>query len=282
VHRHHRNRAPDPFEPLPTLETFAPALTAAEAGDADPAPEASATEPEPAPAPIPPDPAPCRLAILDDAGWTASDGVTLAQLAVESDPTEAAPALDADLCLVNLAAPDSIAAAVMLRGAGGAPPLWGCAIRPDASHGIAIGSFDLIARPIEPERVHQQLEGRVQPGATVVVVRSDGATLLALRQGLLQSGQSVRTAWTLAQAAELVGSLTTAVVVADLAQEPARVAELCLDLARRDSPPLLVLLPGTPAQLEEFSAALRTLSETAGDVDRDTLIARARRIGGGR
>jgi uncharacterized coiled-coil DUF342 family protein/CheY-like chemotaxis protein len=274
------------IEPLATLETFAVSESNVEVDEplvaAEPTVEIESSltidEPELAAAPTP---TIGHLAVLDTRAWDAPGDVTLDAVPVGAEidpdaPEDVLPEITAERCLMNLASPDAIALAARLRDAGTTTPFWACAIASDAIVGVSLGSYEVLPRPLEPERVHQQLANRVPAGATVVVVRSDGATLLAIRQGLLQSGHSVRTAWTLAQAAELTASLRAAVVVVDLAQEPARAAELCLELARRSTPPMVVLLPGTDTQTQEFAAALGTLAGAEGTLDRAGLVAAAR------
>src|SRR5262249_36212753 len=159
-----------------------------------------------------------------------------------------------DACLVNLAAPGALGAAAALRTAGVTVPFWGYATAPGGGAAVSLGAIDVIARPIDPERVARPLAVRVPPGSSAIAVGSDGGTLIALRQSLAQAGISIRTAWNLAQASELAASVRPHVVVVDLAAEPPGIAEFLVGLARDASTPVVVVVPGS--RPDDLGAAL--------------------------
>jgi len=189
----------------------------------------------------------------DDA-WDAPCGVTTHYVPLGPEACDRVRELDPACGVVNLAAPGALATVVALRIAKITTPLWGCAI--GASGGVALGRFDVIARPVDAESVRTQLEGRVPAGANVITVGSDSSTLIPLRQGLLQGGMSVRTAWNRQQAADLAASVHPDVVILDLASDTVGLADFVVELTRCATPPLVVLVPATPQHLDDFGAAL--------------------------
>jgi CheY-like chemotaxis protein len=158
-------------------------------------------------------------------------------------------------CLVNVGAPGALDTVVELRRAGVATPLWGFAMAPDTA-ALAIGRFDVIVRPVDPARVRAQLGPLVARDGNVIMVGSESATLMPLREGLTQMGLSVRTAWNPAQAVELAEAVEPDVVVIDLGTAAAGAAELVVELSRRDRPPAIVFVPGTAEYLEVLAAAV--------------------------
>ena len=189
-----------------------------------------------------------------DDSWDAPCGVTTHHMPLGPEACDRVRELDPACGVVNLAAPGALATVVALRIAKITTPLWGCAI--GASGGVTLGRFDVIARPVDAEAVRTQLEGRVPAGANVITVGSDSSTLIPLRQGLLQGGMSVRTAWNRQQAADLAASVHPDVVILDLASDTAGLADFVVELTRCATPPLVVLVPATPQHLDDFGAAL--------------------------
>lgn len=215
---------------------------------------------------------PCQVAVIDATdAWSGDGAGAVHWFAPAPDAAERIRELDPACCVVNLAAPDALDVASAIRSADGALRLWGCVVQDEAA--VALGPLVVVPRPIDPESVHTQLARLVSRGANVIMVGSESATLLPLRQGALLAGLSVRTAWNRAQAAELAQAVQPDVVIVDLACDPAAAAELVLDLARRDRPPLLVVVPAAPPKGADFVNALAAhTASLTGPVDRTALV----------
>ena len=236
----------------PPVETFSPTP------DADPAPE--------------PAPTARALTILDAAEpWqTTEPQASFVPLGPEAG--ERASEITADVCVVNLATPGVLATAAILRAAGLAVPFWACAIAADGDRAWSLGPFDVVVRPIDPEAVRRQLAPLAPAGGNVIMVGSESATQIPLRQGLLQAGMSVRTAWDRKQAGDLADAVQPDVVIVDLASEAAGGASLIIDLAARARPPLIVVVPGSTQQIEALESALAAHAAARGTIDRAALL----------
>jgi CheY-like chemotaxis protein len=162
-------------------------------------------------------------------------------------------------CVVNLAATGAIAAAASIREAGVAVPLWGAVVEPKGERGLSLGQIEIVTRPIDPDLVRSQVVTIAPKNARLLAIGSDSSTFIALRQGLMKAGMSVSIAWDLKQATELLEIVRPHIVVLDLALPGRGAAALVCSLARMETPPVLVLLPGAPDRLAAFSTALGTL-----------------------
>ena len=212
------------------------------------------------------------MVVLDGAAaWPAPEGVTTHHVPLDAETGDRVRELDPACCLVNLAAPGALATLASLRVAKITTPFWGCAIGDGADSGVVLGAFDVIPRPVDADAVHTQLEGRVPAAANVITVGSDSSTLIPLRQGLLQGGMTVRTAWNRQQAADLSTVVFPDVLILDLASDPSGLAAFVVELGRRERPPLIVLVPGAPQHVDAFGAALAQCA-TATTADRDGLL----------
>ncbi len=72
----------------------------------------------------------------------------------------------------------------------------------------------------------------------------------------MKAGMSVSIAWDLKQATELMEIVRPHMVVLDLALPGRGAAALVAELARLESPPVLVVMPGTTEQVSAFSGAI--------------------------
>jgi hypothetical protein len=162
-------------------------------------------------------------------------------------------------CIVNLAATGAIAAAASIRQAGVAVPFWGAVVEPKGERGLSLGQIEIVTRPVEPDVVRSQLATIAPKNARLLAIGSDSSTFIALRQGLMKAGMSVSIAWDLKQATELMEIVRPHMVVLDLALPGRGAAVLVAELARVETPPVLVLLPGAADRLAAFSSALGTL-----------------------
>lgn len=231
----------EPPRPQPVVEE--PVVRACEPFEAD---DAVAPAPVAEPAPEPP------VVVLDTFdGW----GMDVLRVTPSTNAHDYVRELAPSRCLVNVGAPGALDTVVELRRAGVATPLWGFAMAPDNA-ALAIGRFDVIVRPIDPERVRAQLAPLAVPDGNVIMVGSESATLIPLREGLTQMGQSVRTAWNREQALELAETVEPDVVVIDLGTAAAGAAGLLVELSRRDRPPTIVFVQGTPEYVEVLAAAV--------------------------
>src|SRR5262249_9104664 len=158
--------------------------------------------------------------------WESPDGIEAHVAPLGPEAADRVRETSPAVCVVNLAAPGALAAAVGLRTAGVATRLWACAIAADAADGLMLGAFDVVERPVDSERAGTRLAPLVNPGANVIMVGSESASLIPLRQGLLQAGMSVRTAWNRDQAVALADAVRPDLVVVDVAADAARAAEL--------------------------------------------------------
>jgi hypothetical protein len=201
------------------------------------------------------------VAILDTiTAWPAVGGVEVHVIAPAEDGVvarfgEVAPGR----CIVNLAAAGAIAAAASIREAGVAVPLWGAVVEPKGERGLSLGKIEVLTRPIDPDLVRSQIATIAPKNARLLAIGSDSSTFIALRQGLMKAGMSVSIAWDLKQATELLEIVRPHIVVLDLALPGRGAAALVAGLARVETPPVLVLLPGAPDRLAAFSTALGTL-----------------------
>lgn len=186
-------------------------------------------------------------------GWDGAETVT-----PDAGAAERIRELAPTACLANLATPGVLPALVTLRAANDATPIVACAVAPGADAGLALGPFDVLTRPVDPERVRAQIEPLAPAKATVVMVGSESAILIPLRQGLLALGMSVRTAWNRQQALELADSVRPDVVIVDLASEAAGGAALVDELAGRDRAPRIVLVAAGTTQHDAFATDLAT------------------------
>jgi DNA-binding response OmpR family regulator len=209
--------------------------------------------------------------VIDGSGpWPGDDAVT-AHVLVPADATgDRLRELDPSCCLVNLGAAGGIEAAAALRAADVGTPFFACVA--DDTHVIALGRLDVLTRPVDPERVRTRLEALAAHGANVIMVGSESGLLIPLRQGVLQAGMSVRTAWNRTQAVQLADTVHPDVVIVDVASETTEIAALLCDLARRANAPRLVVVVGTPAQQEELRAALISRARDAEAGDRTALL----------
>lgn len=271
---------PEDDEPEPLLahvETFAAAADDAPAEETAPAETPVATVIVPAEADPAPEPAAatCSLAVLDVPEPWGGAGVHAAFVPLGAEACDRARELAADRCIVNLATPGVLATAVALRAAGLTVPLWACAIPANGDGAWTLGTFDVVVRPVDPEAVCRQLATLATAGANVIMVCSESATQIPLRQGLLQAGMSVRTAWDRKQAGALADAVQPDVVIVDLASEAAGGANLIIDLAARARPPLIVVVPGSAPQIEALETALAAHAATHGTTARATVLADA-------
>ncbi len=232
------------IEPTPVVDVDEPPVTeqASEPASAEPA-----VDPSPAVA--------AAVAVIDASdAWPSDDAVTAHVLTLaEANPDllrELAPAC----CIVNLAEPGAIEAVAAVRAGNVATPFFACVA--GDTQAIALGRFDVVTRPVDPERVRTRLEALAPQGASVIMVGSESGILIPLRQGVQQAGMSVKTAWNRSQAIQLADTVRPDVVIVDVASETTETAALLYDLARRDRAPRLVLVVGTPAHQEELRAAL--------------------------
>jgi len=210
------------------------------------------------------------LVILDEpTPWEALEAQVVP---LGTDACDRVRELAPDACVVNLAAPGALATAVALRSAGVTVPFWACAIPAEGDRAWPLGRFDVVTRPVAPESVRQQLAELAPAGANVIMVGSESATQIPLRQGLLQAGMSVRTAWDRKQAGELADAVQPDVVIVDLASEAAGGVDLIVDLAGRERPPLLVVVPGTAQQIDALATALAAHAAVRGTVGRAEIL----------
>ena len=156
--------------------------------------------------------------------------------------------------------------------AGVGVPLWGAIIAPGGERGLSLGPIEVVTRPIDPDLVRSQCATIAPKNARMLAVGSDSGTFIALRQGLMKAGMSVSIAWDLKQATELLEIVRPHMVVLDLALPSRGAAALVADLARLETPPVLVLLPGKPEQVATFSAALAPLVPTEGAPSQQSLL----------
>ena len=217
-------------------------------------PDAEPAEPSYEPEPVAPQVAGGpKVGIIDATeGWEAPVGVEAHALPARPEVCDRVNELTPDCCVVNIAAPGAVEAAVALRAAKIATPLWCCVA--DGDRALSLGRFEVIARPIDPQSVHAQLAPLAPQGAKVIMVGSDGAALIPLREGLLQGGMLVRTAWNLKQASDLAAGAN--VVILDLASESAAAGKFIVDLAARENAPLIVLIPGLEKHQKDFVSGL--------------------------
>ncbi len=249
------------------VSTFSPRFASSDPVEKDVlAPVANDVEPEPAvaadvePAEPPYEPKPVapqvtggrKVGIIDASeGWEAP-GVEAHGLPTGPEVCDRVRELAPDCCIVNLAAPGALEAAAAMRAAKIATPLWSCVV--DGDRALSLGRFEVVARPIDPQSVHAQLAPLASQGSKVIMVGSDGAALIPLREGLLHGGMLVRTAWNLKQATELANGAQ--VVILDLASESAAAGKFIVDLAARENAPLIVLIPGLEKHQKDFTTAL--------------------------
>jgi hypothetical protein len=102
------------------------------------------------------------------------------------------------------------------------------------------------------------------------MVGSDGSALMPVREGLLQGGMSVRTAWNVTQARQLATGAN--VVIVDVASESAAVAQFVVELAAREPAPLIVLIPGLPQHQKAFVDELAAVAVASGTSERGELL----------
>ena len=204
------------------------------------------------------------VAVLDTQGVWPETGGTDVHLVPPGDEIVARIGeLQAGRCIVNLAAPGAVAAAVTLRSAGVAVPLWG-AIMANSERGLSLGQIEVLTRPIDPDLVRLQCATIAPKNARLLAIGSDSATFIALRQGLMKAGMSVSIAWDLKQATELMEIVRPHIIVLDLSLPGRGSAALVAELARLEQPPILVFLPGSPEQVATFSKALPAFVPTEG------------------
>jgi DNA-binding response OmpR family regulator len=237
------------------LETFAPAQ------EPDTTPETTPdTTPEPA---FVSDEAPAlaagTIAVLDaNAAWHGPDAIVAHAVEPDAAAADRIRELAPSACLANLATPGVLPVLVALREANDATPIVACAVAPGTDAGLAFGSFDVLTRPVDPEHVRRQVERLAPAKATVVMVGSESAILIPLRQGLLALGATVRTAWNRQQAIDLADSVRPDVVIVDLASEAAGGAALVAELAQRDGAPRIVLVAAGATQHDALATELAT------------------------
>jgi CheY-like chemotaxis protein len=251
------------------LETFAPAQEPDTTPDATPEPSVVSDE---APAV-----APGTIAVLDaNAAWHGPDAIVAHTVEPDAAAAERIRELAPSACLANLATPGVLPVLVALRAANDATPIVACAVAPGADAGLALGSFDVLTRPVDPEHVRRQVERLAPAKATVVMVGSESAILIPLRQGLLALGATVRTAWNRQQAIELADSVRPDVVIVDLASEAAGGAALVAELAQRDGAPRIVLVAAGTTQHDALATELAAHA-AAGTVECAELVRTAAR-----
>src|SRR5262249_23706731 len=205
-------------------------------------------------------------AVIDASGaWPSDDAVTAHVLAPADATCDRLRELSPACCIVNLAAPNAIEAAVALRAGDVTVPFFGCVV--GDGQAIALGRIDVVTRPVDPVHVCTRLEALAARGANVVMVGSESGLLIPLRQGVQQAGMSVKTAWNRAQAMQLADAVQPDVVIMDVASETAETAALLCDLAQRAQAPRLVLVVGTPAHQDELRTALLARTQGSGGVD---------------
>jgi hypothetical protein len=213
------------------------------------------------------------VAVLDTSSeWPTIGGVDVQIVAPGNGVVGRIGELAAGRCIVNLAAAGAIEAAAELRQAGVGVPLWGAIIVPSGERGLSLGQIEVLSRPIDPDLVRSQCATIAPKNARMLAIGSDSATFIALRQGLMKAGMSVSIAWDLKQATELMEIVRPHMVVLDLALPSRGAAALVADLARLETPPILVVLPGKPEQVATFSAALSPLVPIEGSRSQQSLL----------
>jgi CheY-like chemotaxis protein len=213
------------------------------------------------------------IAVLDaPEAWDALDGPDARVVVLGADACDRVRELAPHACVVNLATPDALATVAALRATGLSVPVFACAIAPDGDQAWPLGPFDVLPRPVDTEIVRMQLASLAPAGANVIMVGSESATQIPLRQGLLQAGMSVRTAWDRKQAGDLANAVHPDVVIVDLASDAAGGADLIVDLAQRERPPLIVVVPGTPQQLAALATTLAAHAVARGTIDRAAVL----------
>src|SRR5262249_13188091 len=92
-----------------------------------------------------------RIAGVDAAGsWDDAAGTVVVP---DADAGTQLQTIDAALCVVNLAAPGALRTALAARAAGVTTRFWACAVPAERSDGFAIGAFEVVPRPLDPEAI---------------------------------------------------------------------------------------------------------------------------------
>jgi CheY-like chemotaxis protein/chromosome segregation ATPase len=247
-----------------TLSRQQRAETLAEATTPKPVAAKPTAAPKPAPAIAPP-PDTRLIAILDAGGdWSATGGAEIVVVQPDANVAGRFGQIEAGRCVVNLAAPGAIAAAAALRAAGVPISLWGTIFAKEGDRGLSLGQIEVLTRPIDADLVRSQCVMIAPKSARILAVGSDSSAFIGLRQGLMKAGMSVSIAWDLKQATELMEIVRPHVIVLDLALPSRGAAMLVTQLARLETPPVLVLLPGNADQLAAFGTAAAALVPAEG------------------
>src|SRR5262249_46069331 len=155
-----------------------------EMGEAEPTAAAPVAHPAPAAAPVA---APEGIVVVDvDAAWVsaAGEGAAVTTVSPEGDVAAAVAAKNPERFLINLAAPNALAALVAIRAAGLTTPCFGCLGVAGRQQGILLGRLEVAARPIDPDALLELLPKVFVRGTRVVTAGADVDGLISVRQAL--------------------------------------------------------------------------------------------------
>jgi CheY-like chemotaxis protein len=195
------------------------------------------------------------LLVLDvDEGWSdAGRGGVVTMLAPDATP---GPDTRPERVLVNLAAPNALAAFATLRAGGITAPGFGCIAVPGQRRGLLVGRLELASRPIDPDALLADLPGTFNRGTRVVTAGADVDGLISLRQALARLGVSVSMAWDAKQAGDLLGMVHPEVAIIDLELPPKDGCALVARMGLVQPAPLIVVIPKPTDTAATFAAAL--------------------------
>lgn len=206
-----------------------------------------------------------RFSIIDAKGsW---HGIQLDTQRVAIVTPEAASSLAGGLpqdpILVNLAAPDALAAVVALRAAGLTTRFLAYIGAAGTGKALRLGTTEIIGGPMDPEAVLAALAAYVTRGTRVLAAGADADAVMSLRQALSRQGASVSMAWDSNQAKDLLAMTRPAVAVIDLDLPPRDGYALVAALADLNPVPTAVLISQTADGAARFAAEAADRSRAA-------------------
>jgi len=171
--------------------------------------------------------------------------------------------LPQDPILVNLAAPDALAAVVALRAAGLTTRFLAYIGAAGTGKALRLGTTEIIGGPMDPEAVLAALAAYVTRGTRVLAAGADADAVMSLRQALSRQGASVSMAWDSNQAKDLLAMTRPAVAVIDLDLPPRDGYALVAALADLNPVPTAVLISQTADGAARFAAEAADRSRAA-------------------
>jgi CheY-like chemotaxis protein len=196
-----------------------------------------------------------RVQVIDE--MIVLDGATVAgrHILVELPDTGAARRLagiEAPL-YVNLAVPRGAEMLAAIRAEGGMQPATGYLATGGGGHATMLGRIEVTQASFDPDEVTAAV-ARLAPGqGGVLVVGCDSGAVFALRQTLARRRTTVRLAWDLPSAQEILGLGDVDVIVVDFNLPENDAHRLVVDAARSRSHAGVVLVPGRDPVADGFA-----------------------------